>query len=399
VLETVAHHHDLTVTHRICSIVRDNERDNDFTNENLIVLSRLKHASTGSSQAGPSTRSSNCSRIVPDDDDLYVEQLFGTKKDLQEAVHQIALKHNFEFKVKKSNKVALQFVHEMQHKAQKNFDASRDESLPVFGVGVAYIDERAIFTVPSHDFDRAIDEMKLIVSNLAPPVKHFHILPTESIYSSDTGARRLRLMELINAVSDVTGKEDLLEHLRMLSLQKIAVDNGYTKRSKPVLGTCTSRIACHVLEATVKEENSSRESTILRTAGKLEPLSFNRILEVDDSNGQSASQQRRKKYNLKPTESHPPETFCSICHSPLKKSDTASLNGTENAETSVRIFKDTCSSCQYQILPLESSSLEFFHSLLPQQMISLAKNSGRDTQKSLREEIQDCLLSDSEDET
>ncbi|CAA3011915.1 cytoplasmic tRNA 2-thiolation 2 [Olea europaea subsp. europaea] len=349
----------------------------------------------------------------------------------------------------------------MQHKAQKNFDASRDESLPVFGVGVAYIDERAIFTVPSHDFDRAIDEMKLIVSNLAPPVKHFQILPTESIYSSDTGARRLRLMELINAVSDVTGKEDLLEHLRMLSLQKIAVDNGYTKL---VLGTCASRIACHVLEAIVKayslaadiqyvdarweipvvlplrdciskelsllcsldslkkvetfqlprgringlvssfvkllqEENSSRESTILRTAGKLEPLSFNRILEVDDSNGQSASQQRRKKYNLKPTESHPPETFCSICHSPLKKSDTASLNGTENAETSVRIFKDTCSSCQYQILPLESSSLEFFHSLLPQQMISLAKNSGRDTQKSLREEIQDCLLSDSEDET
>ncbi|KAL2466047.1 Cytoplasmic tRNA 2-thiolation protein 2 [Abeliophyllum distichum] len=362
-----------------------------------------------------------------------------------------------------SSRVAIQFVHEMHHKAQKNFDASRDKSLPVFGVGVAYIDESASFTVPSHDFDRAVDEMKLIVSNLAPPVKQFHVVPTESIYSSDTGAGRHKLMELINSVSDVTGKEDLLEHLRMLSLQKIAVENGYTKL---VLGTCTSRIACRVLEATVKgqgyslaadiqyvdarweipvvlplrdciseelsmlcsldslktvetfqrphcginglissfvkllrEENPSRESTIVRTAGKLKPFSFNRIIEVNDCNGHSASQRRQKKYNLKPTESLPPESFCSICHSPLKKSDTTSLNATGNGEASVGIFAATCSSCQYQILPQEPSSLESFRSLLPQQMISLAKNGSCDRQKWLREEIQDFLLSDSEDGT
>ncbi|GFY96215.1 hypothetical protein Acr_11g0005210 [Actinidia rufa] len=58
-----------------------------------------------------------------------------------------------------------------------------------------------------------------------------------------------RLKELVNAVSDVTGKDDLLLHLRMLSLQKIARQNGYTKL---VLGSCTSMIACHVLAATVK---------------------------------------------------------------------------------------------------------------------------------------------------
>ncbi|KAL2483084.1 Cytoplasmic tRNA 2-thiolation protein 2 [Forsythia ovata] len=312
-----------------------------------------------------------------------------------------------------SSRVAIQFVHEMQHKAQKNFDASRDKSLPVFGVGVAYIDE---------------------------------------------SAGRHKLMELINAVSDVTGKEDLLEHLRMSSLQKIAVENGYTKL---VLGTCTSRIACRVLEATVKgqgyslaadiqyvdarweipvvlplrdciseelsmlcsldslktvetfqrphcginglissfvkllrEENPSRESTIVRTAGKLKPFSFNRIIEVNDCNGHSASQRRQKKYNLKPTESLPPESFCSICHSPLKKSETTSLNATGNGEASVGIFAATCSSCQYQILPQEPSSLESFRSLLPQQMISLAKNGSCDRQKWLREEIQDFLLSD-----
>ncbi|KAI7990216.1 Cytoplasmic tRNA 2-thiolation protein 2 [Camellia lanceoleosa] len=84
------------------------------------------------------------------------------------------------------------------------------------------------------------------------------------------------LKELVNTVSDLTGKEDLMLHLLMLSLQKIALQNGYTKL---VLGTCTSRIACHVIATTVKEENPSRECTIVRTAGKLTPFHFNRIPE------------------------------------------------------------------------------------------------------------------------
>lgn len=114
--------------------------------------------------------------------------------------------------------MALQFVHEMQHKAQKNFDASRDRSLPVFGVGVAFVDESAVSRIPSDEFDKAIQDMKSIVSNLAPPEKAFHVVPIESVYSSNG---RDRLEELLNAVKDVTGKEDLLQHLRMLSLQKV----------------------------------------------------------------------------------------------------------------------------------------------------------------------------------
>lgn len=108
----------------------------------------------------------------------------------------------------------------MQTKAQKNFDASRDRALPVFGVGVAFIDEKTCSAVSSGYLDRAIEEMKLIVSDLAPPVKQFHVVPTETIYSPEAGAKD-RLNELINAVSDITGKEDLLEHFRMLSLQKV----------------------------------------------------------------------------------------------------------------------------------------------------------------------------------
>lgn len=99
---TVIHHHGITVTHRIPSIVDDNENENEFTNEDLIALSGRRHGS--GSQAGMSSRTSNCSRTVPEDEDLYVEQLFETRKDLQEAVHRITLRHNFEFKVKKSDK-------------------------------------------------------------------------------------------------------------------------------------------------------------------------------------------------------------------------------------------------------------------------------------------------------
>nr|DAD45745.1 TPA_asm: hypothetical protein HUJ06_003975 [Nelumbo nucifera] len=70
----------------------------------------------------------------------------------------------------------------------------------------------------------------------------------------DTGkedlVHHLRMMSLQKiALDDDTGKEDLVHHLRMMSLQKIALDNGYNKL---VLGSCASRIACHVISATVK---------------------------------------------------------------------------------------------------------------------------------------------------
>lgn len=109
----------------------------------------------------------------------------------------------------------------MQEKSQKNFDASRDRSLPVFGVGVAYIDESIIVPAASNDLKQAVNDMELIVSSLAPPEKQFFVVPTQNIYSPDCAGGKDQLTELVAAVSDVTGKEDLLEHLRMLSLQKV----------------------------------------------------------------------------------------------------------------------------------------------------------------------------------
>ncbi|XP_030518400.2 cytoplasmic tRNA 2-thiolation protein 2 isoform X2 [Rhodamnia argentea] len=257
-----------------------------------------------------------------------------------------------------ASRVALQFVHDMQYKAQKNFDASRDRSLPVFGVGVAFIDESTGYPITSSEMDRVLGDMKLMVSQLSPPTKELHIFPVHSVYSEGSRDSRERLKELLDRVSDATGKEDLLVHLRMLSLQKIASDNGY---NRIVLGSCISRFASHVLSATVKgqgyslpadiqyvdarwgvplvfplrdclaqelsmlchldglktvelpnvpcssinslvssfvallqEENPSRECTIVRTAGKLTPFHFNRIPEINDCNVPLATRRRQK---------------------------------------------------------------------------------------------------------
>lgn len=354
-----------------------------------------------------------------------------------------------------SSRVALQFVSEMQLKAQKNFDATanRDRSLPVFGVGVAFIDESEVHPITSGDLDEAVEGIKEIVFNLPPPTKQLHVVPIRSIYSTKANDGKEILKNLISTVGDATGKEDLLAHLRMLSLQKIATENGY---SKVVLGSCTSRIACHVLAATVKgqgyslaadiqyadarwdvpvvlplrdcviqelnilcnldslkivevfngslaginslvssfvkllqEENPSRECTIVRTAGKLTPFPFNRIPEeIMDDDVHSASQRRQKKFNLKPIESHLPESFCPVCNSPMSCYIKPQLRPEHFGAA-------CCSSCQFQIFPEESSSMDQFYSFLPEPIIARTK---KGNQKWIREKIQDCLLIDSEDE-
>ncbi|GAB2267022.1 hypothetical protein Dimus_002007 [Dionaea muscipula] len=353
-----------------------------------------------------------------------------------------------------SSRVALQFVHEMQYKAQKNFDASRDKSLPVFTVGVAFVDESAACTDSINEISDAIKQITSIVSDLSPPKKDLLIVPIEGLYPSNISDKRDRLKKLLDAVIDDTGKEDLLLRMRILALQKISMENGY---SKLVLGSCTSRIACHIISATVKgrgyslpadiqyvdarwkiplllplrdclvqelstlceldglktvgsfkgppcsginalvssfvtllqEENPSRECTIMRTAGKLTPFDFNKLQEDGDSNAHSASYRRRqRKFNLKADESTTtPESFCSLCNSPLDKSDIPSSFGFSNGSLQQGIGANCCSSCKFQILPHDPSAVEHFYSLLP----------SSSSPKLLKSLIQDFLLSDSED--
>ncbi|KAK7244538.1 hypothetical protein RIF29_39361 [Crotalaria pallida] len=362
-----------------------------------------------------------------------------------------------------SSRVALQFVHDMQERAQKNFDASRDRSLPVFGVGVVFIDESAVLPIPSTEMEEAVEVINSVVSSLAPPMKELHLVPIETVYSSNSSDGKEGIIKLVNSVSDPTGREDMLLNLRMLALQKVASEFGYNRL---VLGSCTSRIASHVLSATVKgqgyslpadiqyvdarweipvvlplrdcfaqeinmlcrldglktlqlstgpsssinglvssfvallqEENPSRESTIVRTAGKLIPFHFNRIPEIVDGNVPLATRRRQKRYNLKPNESVSSESFCALCNSPLDKSEIVDWSNVDNSRSTDIFYSACCSSCQFQILPRDSMTMEQFYMDLPQSVIIRAKQANNGNLSLLREQIQDCLLSDGEDET
>ncbi|CAN6910772.1 unnamed protein product [Brassica oleracea] len=352
-----------------------------------------------------------------------------------------------------SSRVALQFVHELQVKALKNYEASRDRSLPVFGVGVAFVDESAAYPALYGGMSDAIAWVRSTVLSLSPPGKDLHVVPIESVFGSDSVEARDRLVKLLDSVSDETGKEDLLLHLKMLSLQKVASENGYNRL---VVGSCTSRLASHVLTATVKgrgyslsadiqhvdarwkvpivlplrdcvwqeitrlchldglktvelarhpqsgindlvssfvallqEENPSRECTIVRTAAKLTPFYFNKIPETDDSCVPMATQRRLKKFNLKYDGSMTTEAFCPICNGPLNGSDSSE-------DESDALYAACCSSCRFQILPQDGSSLEQFGSLLPNHMISQVKHH-QTSQTYLREKIKDCLILDDEE--
>lgn len=147
---------------------------------------------------------------------------------------------------------------------------------------------------------------------------------------------------------------------------------------------CTIDLCGNLTQFVLQEENPSRESTIVRTAGKLTPFGFNRIPELGNVNDHLASKRRQKKYNLKPDESVPTESYCHICNSPLKKSNISSLNGYfHDGETSDEIYVEACTSCQYQILPKDNSSLGDFLSLFPPSITTLAKDT-RENQKLLR---------------
>ncbi|KAK4838050.1 hypothetical protein QYF36_010569 [Acer negundo] len=178
---------------------------------------------------------------------------------------------------------------------------------------------------------------------------------------------------------------------------QVASENVYNRL---VLGLCTSRIACHVIKATVKgcfqqrlwsfqngpcssginglvssfvkllqEENPSRECIIVRTARKLTPFHINRILELNDSNVPLATRRCPKRFNLKPSESISSESFCPLCFSPLSKSDLLSLSNIESCQNYDIVDAACCSSCRFQIFPKDPSSMEHFLSVLPQPLL------------------------------
>uniref|UniRef100_A0A0E0MP48 Cytoplasmic tRNA 2-thiolation protein 2 n=1 Tax=Oryza punctata TaxID=4537 RepID=A0A0E0MP48_ORYPU len=153
-----------------------------------------------------------------------------------------------------ASRVALQFIHEMRSKAIESWDASNSQALPVFGIGVAFVDESIMYSKLKHEIEMAIEDMRSIASSLSTGVKALHIVPLEDVFSTESEDGEGRLREAVDMIGDDTGREDFLRCLRMLSLQKIAMENGY---AKIMLGSCASAIACHVLSATVKGQGYS----------------------------------------------------------------------------------------------------------------------------------------------
>lgn len=94
-------------------------------------------------------------------------------------------------------RVALQFVHDMQERAQRNFDASRDRSLPVFGVGVVFINESTVLPIPSNEMEEAVGVVSEVVSSLATPRKELHIVPIDTAYSSDSDDGKERIAKVV----------------------------------------------------------------------------------------------------------------------------------------------------------------------------------------------------------
>ncbi|CAN6334718.1 unnamed protein product [Urochloa humidicola] len=357
-----------------------------------------------------------------------------------------------------ASRVALQFIHEMQSKAIQSWETSNSQALPAFGVGVAFIYESALSARSEDETEIMIGDIKSIVSSLSPGDKKVHIAPLEDVFSSGSGDKVARLKEVVGMISDETGRDDFIQCLRMLSLQKIALENGYTKI---MLGTCASGIACHVLSATVKgqgyslpadvqyvdirwevpvvlplhdclaqelsllceldslktqqlldrpcsginslvasfvsrlrEENPSREHTILRTAQKLKPFSFNKF----SANGYHdflPSRLRPKFQNVDTNQSTFSEILCLICGSPFSESELQNFENTKHkAQNRIDLYTaHCCQSCHFQILPSATDSYGHFFSLLPKFWTEKVDAASAN---SLRNQIEDYLLEDGE---
>lgn len=349
----------------------------------------------------------------------------------------------------------------MQSKAIQSWETSNSQALPAFRVGVAFVDESVLSARPELEIDMAIEDIKSIVSSLSPRNKKVHVAPLQDVFLSGSGADAARLKEVVSMIDDETGRDDFVRCLRMLSLQKIALEKGYTKI---MLGTCASGIACHVLSATVKgqgyslpadvqyvdtrwevpvvlplhdclaqelnllceldslytqqlldrprsginslvasfvsrlrEENPSREHTILRTAQKLKPFSFNKF----SANGYHdflPSRLRPKFQNVDTNESTFSEILCLICGSPFSEAELQNLESikTKDHNKTDLYTAHCCQSCNFQVLPAATDMREHFFSLLPKYWTEKV-NTASASHRSLRDQIADYLLDEDED--
>lgn len=140
------------------------------------------------------------------------------------------------------------------------------------------------------------------------------------------------------------------------------------------------------LSVSIQKENASRQRTIVRTAEKLTPFSFNKIPETNGTFDDISLKRRRRLFNAKSGESISADILCAICGGPLSASEIQKNRSMlPRCQTRSDMFAvNCCHSCSFQILPGDLSSLEHFYSLLPEVMIEKVKVSAENDHHKLR---------------
>ncbi|MCO5614652.1 hypothetical protein L7F22_068936 [Adiantum nelumboides] len=391
-----------------------------------------------------------------------------------------------------SSRVALQYLLEIREKAQRDAMHSSEGSARVFGFGVAFVDESSAIPLAPSNSEAMCQELRAIVMEGEKNPDEFLNIPVASVFSEAeldvVGVyglahinREERLQNLLKSVTDPTGKEDLLEHLRMQALQQAARKHGYTRL---VLGLSTSRIAVKVISetskgcgfsfpagiqyydarwtvpvvlplrdcvakdlvllchfrnlkwvfiptfstltlpqrtinslsasfvSTLQEDNPSRERTIMRTAAKLQPFSFNRATSFQGLTSNRKGTNVLTLNGVQDMDDTMIESLCRLCCAPLNPHESTgtlflpqvlepskqqeATSTTRCAVLASTFWEKCCHSCQYQIL--QQDGLDRTHKLLPHSVRNSEFVNQKIREMWMRSEISDCLLSDSDDD-
>lgn len=138
---------------------------------------------------------------------------------------------------------------EIRSKAKSNAGAARDRGLSVFGLGAVFVDERTVLQLSPADAEAGVNELSSTFSDGGEDgdTIPLHVVPTECVFDNDNiphikasdnntgngelngkqdvvGDRERNLSTLFHGVKDATGREDLLEYLRMQAIQKVTQD-------------------------------------------------------------------------------------------------------------------------------------------------------------------------------
>ncbi|BDA44890.1 Cytoplasmic tRNA 2-thiolation protein 2 [Coccomyxa sp. Obi] len=136
-----------------------------------------------------------------------------------------------------------------------NMNLDRDQQGQIaFRMGVIHVDEGAAQGGTPEECRRATEAISLLHQANMPDLP-LHCVQLEDVFEGETGSsamavdKRTLLINLLQAVEDVTGREDLIESLRNALLVRMAAKLGYNKVAR---GDCATRVAVRTIASAAK---------------------------------------------------------------------------------------------------------------------------------------------------